>query len=60
MKFQMHFIEWTILIQISLKLVPDDPVDNWSALVQVMGGCRLGAKPSAERVLTKKRYVPSL
>ena len=42
-----------ILIQISLKFVPKNPIDNKSALVQVMA-CRLfGDKPLPEPMLTQ-------
>ena len=41
-----------ILIQISLKFVSKDPIDNKSALVQVMAGRRAGGKPLPEPVLT--------
>ena len=34
-----------ILIQISLKFVPKGPIDNKSALVQVMACCRAGDNP---------------
>ena len=40
-------------IQVSLKFVPKDSIDNKSALVQVMA-CRLfGAKPLPEPMLTQ-------
>ena len=48
--FQMHFHEWKFFdsFQISPKFVPEGPIDNKSALVQVMA-CRLfGAKPLPE------------
>ena len=41
-----------ILIQISLKFVPNGPIDNKSALVQVMAWCRTGNKPLPEPKLT--------
>ena len=34
-----------IFIQISLKFVPKGPIDNKSALVQVMAWCQTGNKP---------------
>ena len=38
-------------IQISLKLVPRSPIDNTSALVQVMAWRRTGDKPLPESVM---------
>ena len=34
-----------ILMKISLKFVPKGPIDNMSALIQVMAWCRTGSKP---------------
>ena len=42
-----------ILIQISLKLVPGNPVDNKPALVQVMAWRRTGDKPLLEPMQTQ-------
>ena len=42
----------TILIQISLKFVPNGPIDNNPALVQVMAWRRTGDKPLSEPMLT--------
>ena len=42
-----------ILILISLKFVPMSPIDNMSALVQVMVWCWTGSKPLPEPILTK-------
>ena len=42
-----------ILIQISQKFVPRDPIDNKPALVQVMAWCRTGIKPLPEAMLTQ-------
>ena len=42
-----------ISIQFSLKVVPKDPIDNKSALVQVMAMCRTGDKPLTEPMLTQ-------
>ena len=42
-----------ISIQISLKFIPGGPIDNKSALVQVMASRRTGAKPLPELMLTK-------
>ena len=41
-----------ILIQISLQFVPRGPIDNKSALVQVMAWRRTGDKPLSEPMLT--------
>ena len=40
-----------ILIKISLKFVPNDPISNVPAFVQIMAWCRLGDKPSSEQML---------
>ena len=40
-----------IFIQISLKLVPKSPINNESALVQIMAWHRSGAKPLSEPLL---------
>ena len=42
-----------ILIRISLKFLLKDPIDNKSALVQVMAWRRTGDKPLPEPVLTQ-------
>ena len=42
-----------IPIQISLKYVPRSPIDNKSALVQVMAWRRTGGKPLSEPMLTQ-------
>ena len=42
----------SILIQISLKFVPECPIDNKSALVQVMAWRRTGDKPLSEPMMT--------
>ena len=41
------------VIQFSLKVVPKAPIDNKSALVQVMAWRRFGAKPLPEPMLTR-------
>ena len=53
--FQMLFLEWNdrILIQISLKFVPMNPIDNKPALVQVMAWRRIGDKPLPEPVMAQ-------
>ena len=43
--------KFCVLIEISPKFVPKDPVDNKSALVQVMAWHRTGDKPLAETIL---------
>ena len=52
---QMHFHHWNkcILIRISLKFVPVNPIDKKSALVQVMVWRRTGGKPLPEPMLTQ-------
>ena len=54
-QFQMHFLNENdqILIQISLKFVPRNPIDNIPALVQVMAWRQTGAKPLPELMLTR-------
>ena len=42
-----------IPIQISLKLIPRIPIDNKSALVQVMAWHRTGDKPLPEPMMTQ-------
>ena len=44
---------FVISIQIPLKFVPKDPIDNKSALVQIMAWCRPGNKPLPEPMLTQ-------
>ena len=43
--------KFRILIQISLKFVPKDPIDNKSALVQEMACGQTGDKPLPEPML---------
>ena len=43
----------SVLIRISLKFVPKGPIDNKSALVQVMAWRRTGDKPLPEPILTQ-------
>ena len=45
--------KFCILILISLKFVPEGPIDNKSALVQVMAWRRKGNKPLSEPVVTQ-------
>ena len=40
-----------ISIKISLKFVPKGPINNISALVQIMAWCRPGGKPLSEPVM---------
>ena len=42
-----------VLIKISLKFVPNGPIDNNPALVQVMAWRRIGDKPLSEPMLTR-------
>ena len=44
--------KYCILIKISLELVPKGPIDNKSALIQVMAWRWTGDKPLPEPVLT--------
>ena len=41
-----------ILVKITLKFVPKDPIDNGPALVQIMAWRRIGDKPLSESMLT--------
>ena len=49
---QIHFLEWTrrILIQMSLKFVPESPVKNHPALVQLLAG-RFFDEPLYESIM---------
>ena len=51
----MHFLNenFFIWIHISLKFVPKGPIDNKSALVQVMAWRRTGDKPLSEPMLNQ-------
>ena len=51
----MRFHEWKfcILIRILLKFISEGPIDNKSALIQVMAWCRRGDKPLPEPVQTQ-------
>ena len=53
--FQMHFHEWKVCISIliSLRFVPKGPIDNKSALVQVMAWHQKGDTPLSEPMQTK-------
>ena len=46
----MHFREWKILY--SDENIPNDPIDNIPALVQIMAWHRIGDKPLSEPMLT--------
>ena len=52
--FKWIFGDWyfCIMIKISLKFVPKDPIGNKLALVQVMAWRRTGDKPLPELMLT--------
>ena len=52
--FKCTFVneKFCILIWISLKFVPKDPIDNTPALVQVMAWCRAGDEPLSEPLLS--------
>ena len=62
--FWMHFHEQKVLflIPLSLKFVPNVPIDNKSALVQVMVWRQIGDKPLSEPILTQftDAYMRSL
>ena len=45
--------KFCILIEISLNFVPDGPIDNIPALVQIMAWRRIGDKPLSESMLTR-------
>ena len=49
---QMHFREWKILINISLKLISKGQINNIPASVQIMAWCRIGDKPLSEPMMT--------
>ena len=42
-----------ILIKVSLKFVPKDPIDNNPALLKVMAWCRIGGIPLSEPMLPR-------
>ena len=42
-----------IPIQISLKFVPRSPINDMTALVEVMAWCQTGDKPLSESMLTQ-------
>ena len=48
-----HIFKYMFMNEISPKFVPKDPVDNKSALVQVMAWHRTGDKPLAETIPTQ-------
>ena len=45
--------KFNILIKISLKFVPHGPINNFSALIQLMAGRRTGNKPLSESMLSR-------
>ena len=53
--FQMHFHEWKALylIRISLKFVPNGPINNIPALIQIMARRQSGDKPLSQSMLTQ-------
>ena len=51
--FKHIFVNENIQIQISLKFVPKDLIDNKSALVQVMAWHRTCNKPLPEAMMTQ-------
>ena len=52
--FQMHFVEinFCIVFQFSLKFIFTGPVDNNSALLQMMAWCWTGDKPTPQPMVT--------
>ena len=53
---QMHFLEWKyiwISLTISLKIVPNGPINNILALVQIMAWRRPGDKPLSEPMMDR-------
>ena len=54
LQFQLKF-HWDLFISIKiwLKLVPEAPIDDKSALVQVMAWCQTGTKPLPEAVVAQ-------
>ena len=53
--FEMHFLDWKILIpiKISLKFVPKGPINYIPALVQIMDWRRPGDKPLSEPMMVR-------
>ena len=53
--FQVHFRDkkFCILIKILLKFVPKGPIDNISALVEIMAWRQIGAKILSQPMLTR-------
>ena len=49
--------KFRIFIRISLKLIHNGPIDNESALVQIMTWRRKGDKPLPEPLMTQYTYV---
>ena len=54
-RFQTHFLEW-ISIKITLKFVPNGPIDEMTALLQIMAWHSIGDKPLSEPIMA---YVPT-
>ena len=46
------YVKFCILIQISMTLVPKDPIDN-PAFITKMAWCWIGDKPLSETMLTR-------
>ena len=42
-----------VMIRISMRFLPKDPINNKLAMVQVMAWCRTGNKPLPEPMLTQ-------
>ena len=46
-------VKFCILIKISLKCVPNGPIDNYPAMGWIMSWRRIGDKPLSEPMLTR-------
>ena len=57
--FQMHFLEWNawILITISLKFVPEGPINNIPPWVQIMAWHLSGDKPLSGSLMALFTYA---
>ena len=52
--FSNYFLyeNWCVLIQMTLKIVPKGPVNNKSALFQIMAWHHAGGKPLSDPIMT--------
>ena len=52
--FQMHFLGWKVFsFKNVIELSSVGSIDNMSALVQIMAGCRIGNKPLSDPMMTQ-------